>query len=332
MEQNINQHYSQASNELFNNYYYNLSQSYFPVQAMAEHHQQYYTPLPYSYIKPVVAPTATATETAASTTMYSPANLIAPSSPNESTYIKEDTESSPATPQSTKLINYTNSYYPTPPSENERSLSMNNISSGSLISSPNNQIDESSFSNQSNTEKNKPGRVTKRRSRTQYTKHQIDCLEAIFLKSHYPEVHVVDKLSDKLNLSIERISVWFQNRRAKFKKTKKPSPAGSSEALLKRDIDEIFGKDVESNTSSNASISVGNNESYVVDAAEAVKSVYPTEAVVYKSESGGNAANSSAYYNMYNQYQMPVVGMNSMYQQAYSSVSNQWYYPTPSTE
>ena len=48
-------------------------------------------------------------------------------------------------------------------------------------------------------------------------------MEAIFNKSHYPEVHVVDKLSDKLGLSIERISVWFQNRRAKFKKIKKPS-------------------------------------------------------------------------------------------------------------
>lgn len=48
-------------------------------------------------------------------------------------------------------------------------------------------------------------------------------MEAIFQKSHYPEVHVVDKLSDKLGLSIERISVWFQNRRAKYKKTKRPS-------------------------------------------------------------------------------------------------------------
>ena len=60
---------------------------------------------------------------------------------------------------------------------------------------------------------------TKRRSRTQYSKNQIDCLEAIFIKQHYPEVHLVDKLSEKLNLSVERISVWFQNRRAKFKKT-----------------------------------------------------------------------------------------------------------------
>lgn len=41
-------------------------------------------------------------------------------------------------------------------------------------------------------------------------------------------MHVVDRLSDKLGLSIERISVWFQNRRAKFKKTKKPSSSVSS--------------------------------------------------------------------------------------------------------
>jgi hypothetical protein len=45
----------------------------------------------------------------------------------------------------------------------------------------------------------------------------------VFLKTHYPEVHLVDKLSERLVLSIERISVWFQNRRAKFKKAKKPA-------------------------------------------------------------------------------------------------------------
>lgn len=62
---------------------------------------------------------------------------------------------------------------------------------------------------------------SKRRSRTQYTKNQVDGLEAVFIKQHYPEVHLVDKLSEKLNISIEKISVWFQNRRAKFKKSKK---------------------------------------------------------------------------------------------------------------
>jgi hypothetical protein len=63
----------------------------------------------------------------------------------------------------------------------------------------------------------------KRRTRTQFSKYQIDSLEAIFHKNHYPDVQTVDNMSEKLGLAIERISVWFQNRRAKFKKTKKPS-------------------------------------------------------------------------------------------------------------
>lgn len=120
--------------------------------------------------------------------------------------------SAPTTPPNIKI----SCDYPTPP-EDERSSSsiqfdLNNTDSSDYSKNLNNPDEQRSSST---------GRA-KRRSRTQYTKQQIDCLEAIFLKSHYPEVHVVDKLSDKLNLSIERISVWFQNRRAKFKKTKKP--------------------------------------------------------------------------------------------------------------
>ncbi|CAF1110629.1 unnamed protein product [Brachionus calyciflorus] len=84
---------------------------------------------------------------------------------------------------------------------------------------------------------------SKRRSRTQFSKQQVDTLEAIFQKSHYPEVHVVDRLSDKLGLSIERISVWFQNRRAKFKKTKKPSSSETSSLSYDRNlVESIFDK------------------------------------------------------------------------------------------
>ena len=63
--------------------------------------------------------------------------------------------------------------------------------------------------------------VNRRRNRTQFSNSQIESLEAVFEKTHYPEVQLVDRLSEKLNLSIERISIWFQNRRAKHKKSKK---------------------------------------------------------------------------------------------------------------
>ncbi len=46
-------------------------------------------------------------------------------------------------------------------------------------------------------------------------------MEATFQKTHYPEIRMVDDLSETLKLSTERISIWFQNRRARFKKARK---------------------------------------------------------------------------------------------------------------
>jgi hypothetical protein len=68
----------------------------------------------------------------------------------------------------------------------------------------------------------------KRRSRTTYTKHQLDTLEATFQKTHYPEIRVVDDLCDQLKLSVDRVSIWFQNRRARFKKARKIDSSDSS--------------------------------------------------------------------------------------------------------
>ena len=46
-------------------------------------------------------------------------------------------------------------------------------------------------------------------------------MEATFQKTHYPDVAVVDRLAQVLNLGTERISIWFQNRRARHKKDRK---------------------------------------------------------------------------------------------------------------
>lgn len=63
---------------------------------------------------------------------------------------------------------------------------------------------------------------SKRRTRVKYEKEQLDLLEASFQRTHYPDVNVVDRLAEILKLSTDKISVWFQNRRAKFKRSKKP--------------------------------------------------------------------------------------------------------------
>lgn len=134
-----------------------------------------------------------------------------------------------------------NQLYPTPPSDSDSSpateqsskISTDNFSTPIL-----GYYDQNSFNNESqdgslyrkihHEEKNAQPNVDlkstsrfKRRSRTTYTKTQLDALESTFQKTHYPEIRVVDDLSSMLNLSTERISIWFQNRRARFKKARK---------------------------------------------------------------------------------------------------------------
>jgi hypothetical protein len=80
----------------------------------------------------------------------------------------------------------------------------------------------------------------------------LEVLETAFQRSHYPEVTVVDRLSNFLKLTPDRIAVWFQNRRARFKRAKKSrkpgdecdeeeeSPRTLSEASMLKEVEELL--------------------------------------------------------------------------------------------
>ncbi|XP_049718704.1 homeobox expressed in ES cells 1 isoform X2 [Elephas maximus indicus] len=62
-----------------------------------------------------------------------------------------------------------------------------------------------------------------RRPRTAFTQNQIEVLENVFRVNCYPGIDIREDLARKLSLEEDRIQIWFQNRRAKLKRTHRES-------------------------------------------------------------------------------------------------------------